>query len=278
MGEMKVFRSIQPFPGVWHITDAMGVSFTLIEGEERAILFDAGYGLEDVAAYVRTVTEKPVKVILSHGHHDHILGARWFDECFLCAEDEDEFLLRTAVPQRESVKRQAEGNGLTVPADFLTAAVPAPVFIRFEGKTGPYGAEDENLGGRTVRMIHVPGHTAGSVVCWVPDCGLLLTGDDWNPCTWMWFPCSMGAKEWRENMKALLTALEADGGEILHVLCSHQPMVREGAELKAFLAALTDEALKAAPAVDMGSPIHTREFRDDGHGWVLIFDGDKQGD
>ncbi|MBP5728838.1 MAG: hypothetical protein J6Y48_17345, partial [Clostridia bacterium] len=51
------------FPGVTHITDAMGVSMTLIEGEQRAILFDTGYGTENVKAYVQTLTGKPVRVL-----------------------------------------------------------------------------------------------------------------------------------------------------------------------------------------------------------------------
>ena len=73
-----MFKASQVLPGVTHITDAMGVSFTLIEGEKKAVLFDTGYGMEDVGAYVRTLTDRPVKVLLSHGHHDHMLGARWF--------------------------------------------------------------------------------------------------------------------------------------------------------------------------------------------------------
>ena len=45
-----MFTNCRPFPGITHITDAMGVSFTLIEGGDSALLFDAGYGREDVAA------------------------------------------------------------------------------------------------------------------------------------------------------------------------------------------------------------------------------------
>ena len=71
-----MFTACRPFPGVTHITDIMGVSFTLVEGEDSALLLDAGYGLEDVAAYIGTLTGKPVELILSHGHHDHMLGAR----------------------------------------------------------------------------------------------------------------------------------------------------------------------------------------------------------
>ena len=36
-----MFTNVSPFPGITHITDAMGVSFTLIEGDDSALLFDA---------------------------------------------------------------------------------------------------------------------------------------------------------------------------------------------------------------------------------------------
>lgn len=109
----------------------------------------------------------------------------------------------------------------------------------------------------------------------VPALGLLLTGDDWNPCTWMWFPTSMDAPGWRVNMKTLIRALEADGTEIRTVVCSHQPMAREGKELKAFLEYMTDVRMKAALAVDMGAPIDTRQIVKDPEGWVLLFDFEK---
>ena len=102
-----MFVSCNPFPGVFHITDAMGVSLSLVEGEDSALLFDAGYGLEDVAGYVRTLTEKPVELILSHGHHDHMLGARWFDHSLMDSADREEFMLRTAQLQRQKVQKQA---------------------------------------------------------------------------------------------------------------------------------------------------------------------------
>ena len=271
-----MFTNCRPFPGVTHITDAMGVSFTLVEGDDSALLFDAGYGLENVAEYVRSLTGKPVKLILSHGHHDHILGARWFDRSLMDAEDLEEFQLRIARPQREKVQQQAESCGLTVPEDFFTAVIPLPEPLKYQGRIGRFETSVFDLGSREVRAVHVPGHTAGSVVLYVPDCRLLLTGDDWNPCTWMWFPCSMPAKEWRDTMKDLVTCLEKEtGGEILGILCSHQAAPREGKELKAFLDYMTDERLLEAPAVDMGSPIRTHQVTLPEKDWVLLFDADK---
>ena len=271
-----MFTVIRPFPGISHITDAMGVSFTLIEGVKRALLYDAGYGTEDVHAYVRTLTDKPVKVLLSHGHHDHILGARWFEQTWICREDLEEFSVRTGTDQRIRVKQQAENLGVPVPDDFLEAPIAPPDTLAFPEKTGRYESVTEELGGLKARVVHVPGHTPGSIVVFVPEYGLLLTGDDWNPCTWMWFPSSMAADAWRDNMKDLADALEsAHGTEISSVLCSHQPAVRKGSELKSFLSWMTDERMQAAPPVDMGSPIDTHQVVKEPEGWALIFDRTK---
>ena len=214
-----MFVSCNPFSGVFHITDAMGVSFSLVEGEDSALLFDAGYGLEDVAGYVRTLTEKPVELILSHGHHDHMLGARWFDHSLMDSADREEFMLRTAQLQRQKVQKQAADQGLSVPEDFFTMEIP---------------------------------------------------------CTWMWFPCSLPVRQWRDPMQELVTSLEDETGEeIRHILCSHRPAPREGRELKDFLAYMTDERIREAPAVDMGAPINTHQVVLPEKDWTLLFDADK---
>lgn len=271
-----MFTCCRPFPGVTHITDAMGVSFTLIEGEDSALLFDAGYGTEDVAAYVRTLTDRPVELILSHGHHDHMLGARFFDHSLMDPADLEEFRLRAGREQREKVKSQAEGQKVPVPEDFLSAAIPEPLPIRYLDRIGDFDCTFFDLGGREVWLLHVPGHTDGSVVLYVPELQLLLTGDDWNPCTWMWFPCSLPARQWRDTMLKLIFQVEKEAdGEIISVLCSHQAAPRQGKELKAFLAYMTDERLLAAPAVDMGAPINTHQVTVPEKGWILLFDADK---
>lgn len=60
-------------PGVWHIVDCMGVCMTLLEGENAAMLVDTGYGIEDVADFMRHMTDLPLTVFLTHNHH----ATRW---------------------------------------------------------------------------------------------------------------------------------------------------------------------------------------------------------
>jgi glyoxylase-like metal-dependent hydrolase (beta-lactamase superfamily II) len=148
--------------------------------------------------------------------------------------------------------------------------------MKYTGSLGDFACCGFDLGGLEVLALRVPGHTAGSLVLFIPSLRLLLTGDDWNPCTWMWFPCSLPARQWRDTMLKLIFQVEKEAdGEIISVLCSHQAAPRKGKELKAFLAYMTDERLLAAPAVDMGAPINTHQVTVPEKGWILLFDADK---
>ena len=83
----EAFQVRKMLGGVWQIEEAMGVCTALLCGTERALLVDTGYGLNDLCAYVRTITDKPLTVLLTHAHHDHALGARWFSEAGLFEAD-----------------------------------------------------------------------------------------------------------------------------------------------------------------------------------------------
>jgi glyoxylase-like metal-dependent hydrolase (beta-lactamase superfamily II) len=158
----------------------------------------------------------------------------------------------------------------------MTAAIALPEGILFDEAAGPFARKMEETGGMEVQVIKVPGHTPGSIILYVPGYDLIMTGDDWNPCTWMWFPTSDSANIWRERMKELIRTLEEEyGRSIRHVICSHRPMMREGNEIRGFLEYVTDRRMKEAPAIDMGAPINTHEIRNDEKDWQLIFDQDK---
>lgn len=234
---------------VRHIRDAMGVCMTLLTGSKRALLVDTGYGTEDVYSFVRTLTDLPLTVILTHGHHDHALGARWFDEVYLLPEDNGVYWTYTGTEQRTLVLQSARDKGLRVDEDaFLHAEMPRPRAIE---------PGDEALGGLTARIIACPGHTPGSAVIYVPELELLLTGDDWNPCTWLFFPEALCVQDYRRNMRKVQKL------PFGHVLCSHQHMLFSRGQMDQFFNCLSDERLSAALPADMGKPrgIQTAEAR-----------------
>lgn len=245
--------------GVTHIRDCMGVCMTLIEGEKAALLVDTGYGVENVADFVATLTNKPLTVLLTHNHHDHAMGARWFEKTVMLAEDLPEWQIFTGPEKRLAVWRQACAKGLNVrKADFLSGECRAPYALHG-------GALD--LGGLTVQVIPCPGHTPGSCVVYLPAQKLLLTGDDWNPCTWLFFEAALGVKEYRENVSQLMQL------EFTHVLCSHQLECYPRRKLEDFVTHLTDDVLRDAVPVAIGGCEHidTRQANVT-EGQILVFD------
>ena len=253
------FAARELLAGVWHIRDEMGVCMTLLCGQEHALLVDTGYGVSDVQAFVRTLTDKPLTVLLTHAHHDHALGARWFDRTLMFPQDLPDFALYTGDAFRRRVADQAAAKGVRLPEDFLTAPIAQPAALT-EG--------DIPLGGMTARILCVPGHTPGSAVVYVPERELLLTGDDWTPCTWLFFPAALDVRTYRDHLRGLLRL------PFRHVICSHQHQLFDRSMPDDFAAALTDGVLSAARKVDVGYPQDTREARLP-HDQILVFDWNK---
>lgn len=232
-----MFTAKEIFPGVYHAADVMGVFITLIVGKERALLVDTGWGLQNVKAWVESVTKLPITVLLTHAHHDHSLGAMYFDEVLLFAEDDAWYDTYTSVERRQRVAKSAEENGIQVPQNFMTAQFPKPVHAK---------EEMIDLGGLHARIILQPGHTPGSCMVMVEEYSLLLTGDDWNPCTWLFFPEAIPVHAYLDGMKKFVSENKFD-----HVICPHREGLYPGDMVRRFLQELTDEKLKTAYPVDL---------------------------
>lgn len=191
------FVSHEVLPGVFHMEDPLGgVHMTLVVGSRRALLMDAGYGALDVSAQVRTLTGLPLTLVLSHGHHDHALGAMWFKESFMDPADLPVFRQYTGARERERVILRA---GLTGQAadHYRQAQIPEPA---------PLDDTPMDLGGLTVESIQVPGHTPGSVALLVREMRLLLLGDTWNPQTWVFFPEALPIDTYVASFNRLMDA------------------------------------------------------------------------
>ena len=68
------YKSVRIMDGVYHISDPLGVYSTLIVGSRRALLVDTGSGLGDLRGVVEGLTDRPLTVVNTHGHVDHISG------------------------------------------------------------------------------------------------------------------------------------------------------------------------------------------------------------
>jgi len=255
------FEKRTVLPGVTHIRDELGVCMTLLTGSRQALLVDTGYGTDDVFSYVRTLTALPLTVILTHGHHDHALGARQFRRVLIDVRDLPVYRLYTGAGQREKVLASAGARGVRCPDDYLTAEYRDPE---------PLTESQMDLGGMTAVFRLTPGHTPGSVTVLVPERELLLTGDDWNPVTWLFFPEALGAREYRANIRALQRE------RYRHVLCPHRFELFDRAVMDAFIDGLTDECLARAVPTPEGDEKGIRTLRaSPAPDQTLVFAGDR---
>lgn len=230
MSMAEGFTARQLMPSVFHIADPLGVHATLLKGGQRALLFDAGHGIHDLCDYVRGLTGLPVTLVLSHGHHDHALGAIHFPEALILPEDLQVVQAYTSDPVRERVAKRA---ALTPEATQKYRQAPMPRLKAPE--------EDVfELGGLSAQLLRMPGHTPGSAALYVPQLKLLLTGDNWNPVTWLFFPEALPAEAYAASMRGV-QALPFKWALTPH----HGRLIRRGL-MERYIQGLTREAFSRA--------------------------------
>ena len=73
--------------GLWAIDDKMGCSMYLVEGKNKALLFDTGVQEGKILPMLKSLTDKPISLALTHAHIDHMYHADEFEEVYLHERD-----------------------------------------------------------------------------------------------------------------------------------------------------------------------------------------------
>ena len=148
---------------IYHIREpAMGpldaCNIWLILGERSALLIDAGIGVSPLRPVVEAITDLPVALLLTHSHFDHIGGAHEFaDRRMHRAEAE---VLADPTPER------TQWGGWLTAASFARTPYPGFDMSRYALTPAPptqtVGEGDiVDLGGRSLEILHMPGHSPG---------------------------------------------------------------------------------------------------------------------
>lgn len=129
----------------------------LLEGEKEAVLIDTGYGTLELDKIVKEVTELPVTVLCTHGHFDHIGGIGFFPTVRMHRAD------RELYHQHRQEVRTIAPNCI--------APESWEELDWFDGEM------TMDLGGRTLEIFRVPGHTQGCIAVLDVERRQLFTGD-----------------------------------------------------------------------------------------------------
>ncbi len=163
-------------PGIFIIEEPLHaecVKSFLIVGSERAALIDTGMGVGDIAAVVRDLTDKPVTVLLSHAHWDHIGGNSGFDDILIHPAEADDL---TAGYPNERLRRWFAPEQLSGPlpdgVSVETLDIPPSAATGFLNE-----GDIVDLGDRQLEVWHLPGHSPGGLVFIDRANGVLFSTD-----------------------------------------------------------------------------------------------------
>ena len=191
----------------------------LAVGAERAMLIDTGYGIGAFRPLVEKLTDKPYDVLLTHGHVDHAGGAAEFDTVFMDLRDLPIAKEHTTKQMRiDFLQGSPQENGKEAPGpESLLEARPLDAYLPLED------GQEFDLGGMTLKVLSLTGHTPGSMAVLFKEAGLLLTGDAVNSMTLLSLDGCLTVHEYRDSLvrfKDKLAAAVPDTGA-LRVLYSH---------------------------------------------------------
>ena len=187
-------------PGVWLVAEPPHVCSYLVIGDRRAALVDSGMGIADIRAVVERLTDRDVLVVNTHHHWDHVGGNHRFTDVaihetgaeLLDREVPAERLAEYMTYTRELLERFGKFRDLDDRFfSFLAEeTTPRPLPEGFDPLTWRIApsvptrllreGDRIDLGDRSLRVLHTPGHTPDSICLFDEGNGLLFGGDTYN--------------------------------------------------------------------------------------------------
>lgn len=144
----------------------------LLNGENASLLIDTGLGICNIYEQIKRLTNKPITAIATHIHWDHIGGHRDFPDFY--AHTEELAWLNGEFPLTIDTIREMVLDRCSPPEDF---DINKYTFFQGTPTRILHGGEKIDLGGRTIEIIHTPGHSPGHMCFYDIERDYLFTGD-----------------------------------------------------------------------------------------------------
>jgi glyoxylase-like metal-dependent hydrolase (beta-lactamase superfamily II) len=172
-----------------HVHRLLRCNIWHIRGRERDMLVDTGLGVASLATAARDLFEKKLAAVATHTHLDHSGGMHEFAERLVhraegarLAEGDAKASLIPADRGRDYVENLTKA-GFVIPDEYIDhyphagydvrayAVRPAPATRLLEE------GDRIDLGDRNFEVLHIPGHSPGSIGLWEAATGTLFSGD-----------------------------------------------------------------------------------------------------
>lgn len=160
---------------IWHI-----------RGDRMDLLIDTGMGIAPLRPQImRHVADREPVVVITHAHLDHMGSAHEFADCWAHPLEPTEAHGLGTLSGPELLRiLGADDAPFDPPADVMVSAIPhrdyaiADYHLRPVTPTRRLKDGDAiDLGGRVITVLHLPGHTPGSIGLYDAGSRALFTGD-----------------------------------------------------------------------------------------------------
>lgn len=168
-----------------HVDEFLRANLWLLSGERSSVLIDCGLGIAPLAPLVYERTGRECAVILTHGHLDHAGAAHEFMQRWGHPADEvREVRHLSLASQDHAADLGLAGEELGASGDWLVARIPTIDFDPrgYQQLPAPLtrhlsDGDRVELGGLNLEVLHLPGHTPGSIALYDPERRELYSGD-----------------------------------------------------------------------------------------------------
>lgn len=263
----NLYAHVGDIEGRTYENEALNANIGLVVTSAGAVLIDSGASFQSarqIAEAVKQVTPQPIKWVINTGGQDHRwLGNGYFKgqgaEIIAHADAEADMKARGPEHLRANapvLKEKMDGTELTLPTRWLKDAD-----TKLE------------LGGTVIEVVHRKGgHTPGDSMVWLPQSGVVFTGDVvYVDRTLGLHPVSK-TKTWVESFEALealnpkvvvpghgsvttLAKAQADTGNLLRALRAHMgKAVADGTNMSTAIKSFDATPYKHLKHVDVWLP------------------------
>jgi glyoxylase-like metal-dependent hydrolase (beta-lactamase superfamily II) len=173
-----------------HVVPFFRCNIWHVRGRDRDLLIDTGMGIASLKAAAADLLQKAVTAVATHVHADHIGGHHEFEDCIVHRAEATG--LRDPTGRYTLIGENFDATdlssfpvpGYTLTAGPLVTAIPCAGYSLSSYRVRPAAVTrvvDEgdviDLGNRHFEVLHLPGHSPGSIGLWEAATGTLFSGD-----------------------------------------------------------------------------------------------------
>lgn len=172
-----------------HVVPLLRCNIWHLRGRDRDLLIDTGMGIASLRHAARHLLEKPVLAVATHTHLDHVGGHHEFADCLVHRLEADSLRQPGRLTSLSTAEWTADevamlrNAGYEVPGELITALPHAGYklsdYRRLPAEPTVLVEEGDivDLGDRHFEVLHLPGHSPGSIGLWESETGILFSGD-----------------------------------------------------------------------------------------------------